>query len=273
MNIKSREERVQILRCLVEGASIRSTARITGSSPNTIMTLLKNVGYACSVYQDVYLRNLKCKYIQVDEVWSFVGSKAKNTPEEKKDVAGTVWLWTSLCPDTKLVPTWHLGTREADTAALFINDVASRMSGRITLASDGYRVYIDAVEDAFGDDVDYGQVVKNYKNDPQADKTKIGIFKERVTGNPDPKLISTSLIERQNLTVRMGNRRFTRKTNAFSKKIENHSHAMALHYMYYNFVRIHQTTRVTPAMAAGVSNKLWELGDIVDLLEWKFKIR
>lgn len=271
MNSKSKQERAAILRCLVEGNSIRSTSRITGASPTTIQKLLQDVGLACNVYQHVHLRQLPCKRLQVDEVWSFVGSKQKNTPKEKQDKAGTVWLWTSLCPDTKLVPAWFMGSREAHSAQYFIRDLASRMANRVQITSDGYPPYIDAIEYGFGDAADYARLVKKFRNDNEGEPI-VGILKERVAGNPDPEHVSTSLIERQNLTVRMSNRRFTRKTNAFSKKIENHVNAMALHYMYYNFVRIHQTLRVTPAMAAGITDRLWDLEDIVNLLEWKFSV-
>lgn len=232
MNVKSKHEKAQILHHLVEGVGVRATARLTNSAPNTVLKLLRDVGQACDVYQHAYLRKLKCKRIQVDEVWSFVYSKQKNTPPHKEGQAGTVWLWTSLCADTKLVPTWHLGTRESHSAQKFIHDLSRRMTNRVQITSDGYPPYIDAIENAFGDLADYGRVVKKFHNDNENDKV-VGSIKEKITGKPDPKHISTSLIERQNLTIRMSNRRFTRKTNAFSKKIENHSYAMALHYMYY----------------------------------------
>lgn len=271
MNIKSREERAKILRCLIEGSSVRSTSRITGAAPNTVLKLLKDVGLACEAYQHINLRKLKCKRIQVDEVHSFVYAKQKNVPDGKENEAGTVWLWTSMCADTKLVPTWYLGTREANSAKKFIHDLASRLKYRVQITSDGYPPYLDAIEFGFGGAVDYARMVKKFHNDNQNEHV-VGILKERVSGNPDPKHISTSMIERQNLTIRMCNRRFTRKTNAFSKKLDHHAYAMALHYMHYNFVRIHQTLRVTPAMEAGVTDHLWTLEDVVDLTEWRFEI-
>ena len=272
MNRKSKKERAQILNCLVEGNSIRSTVRLTGASKNTIVKLLAEVGEACSWYQDTHLRNLPCQRVQMDEIWSFVYSKQKNVPEGMEGEAGDVWTWTSICADTKLVPSWRVGSRDAETAQDFVADLASRMAGRIQLTSDGLTKYKDAVESAFGADVDYAMLVKIYGSSIEGQKRYspsqfVTSKKEAITGNPNIDHVSTSFVERQNLTMRMSMRRFTRLTNAFSKKIENHSHAIALHFMHYNFCRIHKTLRVTPAMAAGVSDKLWSLEDVVDMMD------
>lgn len=275
MNRKSTKERAQILNCLVEGNSIRSTVRLTGASKNTIVKLLADVGEACAWYQDKHLKNLPCTKIQVDEIWSFVYSKQKNVPEGKEGEAGDVWTWTAICADTKLVPSWRIGGRDAAIAHEFIADLASRMAGRIQLTSDGYRLYENAVEAAFGDDVDYAMLVKIYGETTEGQKRYspaecVGAKKTRMIGNPDLCCVSTSFAERQNLTMRMSMRRFTRLTNAFSKKVGNHAHAIALHFMNYNFCRIHKTLRVTPAMAAGVSEKLWSLEDVVDMMDAYF---
>lgn len=276
MNRKSTKERAQILNCLVEGNSIRSTVRLTGASKNTIVKLLAEVGEACAWYQDTHLKNLPCKRVQVDEIWSFVYSKQKNVPEGMEAEAGDVWTWTAICADTKLVPSWRIGGRDAAIAHEFIADLASRMAGRIQLTSDGYRLYENAVEAAFGDNVDYAMLVKLYGDTLEGQKRYspaacVGAKKTRMIGNPDLCCVSTSFAERQNLTMRMSMRRFTRLTNAFSKKVENHAHAIALHFMNYNFCRIHKTLRVTPAMAAGVCDKLWSLEDVVDMMDAYFE--
>lgn len=278
MNKKSVTERAQILRCLVEGNSIRSTVRITGASKNTITKLIVEVGEACAWYQDKHLVNLSCKRIQVDEIWSFVYSKQKNVPEGMEDEAGDIWTWTAIDAETKLVPSWLVGGRDVETANDFISDLATRLANRIQLTSDGHKTYVNAVETAFGDDVDYAMLVKIYGDTGEGQKRYspadcTGCLKNKVTGNPDEKHVSTSFVERQNLTMRMSMRRFTRLTNAFSKKVENHAHAVALHYMNYNFCRIHQTLRVSPAMAAGVSQTLWGLEDVVRMVDnyWKEK--
>jgi IS1 family transposase len=239
-------------------------------SINTVTKLLVDVGTACAEYQDKALRNLPCKRVQVDEIWSFVYAKAKNVPEDKRGEAGDVWTWTAICADTKLVPSFLVGGRDGGYAQEFIEDLSRRMASRIQLTSDGHRAYLEAVESAFGGNVDYAQLVKIYGATPQADTRYspaecIGAKKERVVGHPDPAHISTSFVERQNLTMRMSMRRFTRLTNAFSKKIENHTHAIALHFMYYNFGRIHKSLRVTPAMAARVSDHIWSLEEIAAL--------
>ncbi len=274
MNRLSVKKRAQILSCLVEGNSIRSTVRITGAAKNTVVKLLADVGRACSIYQSEHLRNLPCKNIQVDEIWSFCYSKQKNVPTDKRGLFGygDVWTWTALCADTKLVPCWHIGSRDAVAANIFIEDLASRLANRVQLTSDGYKPYLEAVERTFGNDIDYAMLVKLYGKSAESEKRYspadcVGTEKSTITGNPDKKKVSTSFVERQNLTMRMGMRRFTRLTNGFSKKVDNHEHAISLHFMYYNFVRIHKSLRVTPAMEAGVTDHLWTLEDIVQMAD------
>jgi len=246
---------------------------MTGVAKNTVAKLLVDLGTACAAYQDEHLRNLPCRRVQCDEIWSFVGAKQKNVSEEQMEVGwGDVWTCTAIDADTKLVPCWMVGQRGLATATEFIGDLASRLTHKVQLTTDGHRPYLEAVETAFGGDIDFAQLIKIYGSSGDAQTRYspgqcIGIESRAVTGNPDPKHISTSFVEGQNLTMRMSMRRFTRLTNAFSKKIENHMAAIALHFMYYNFARIHQTTRVTPAMAAGVTSKLWDVADIVALLE------
>jgi IS1 family transposase len=274
MNKLPLEKRAQILGMMVEGMALRAISRLTGASKNTIATLLVDAGRACSDYQDRALRKLPCKRVQVDEIWSFVGMKQKNVPQAKRGQLGygDVWTWTAIDADTKLVPSWFVGGRDAEHASAFINDLARRMANRIQLTSDGWRAYRDAVHDAFLDEIDYAQLVKIYGGAPEAQKRYsppmcIGAERHAVKGNPDPDHISTSYVERNNLNIRMGLRRFTRLTNAFSKKIENHIHALSIYFMHYNSVRIHQTTRVTPAMAAGVTNKLWDMMNLVRMID------
>ena len=259
----------------MEGNSIRATVRMTGASKNTIAKLLVELGTACSRYMDEHLRNLKCQRLQVDEIWSFVGCKQKNVTIEKIErdgICGDIWTWIAIDADTKLVPSFVIGQRDPTTARDFMEDLASRLATRVQLTSDGLKAYLTAVNKAFGNDIDYAMLVKIYGNTEEGQKRYspaecIGCEQRRVKGNPDPKHISTSYVERQNLTVRMQNRRFTRLTNAFSKKIENHAASLAIHYMHYNFVRIHQTLRVTPAMAAGVTDRLWSIADLVKLVK------
>jgi len=275
MNKLDAAARAQILHLLCEGSSIRAIGRLTGASKNTVIKLVVDAGKAASWYQDRVFRNLTCKRIQVDEIWNFVYAKKKNVPTAKAAPAdaGDVWTWTAIDADTKLMPSWFVGGRDSDSAIIFMDDLASRLANRVQLTSDGHRAYLEAVEGAFGADVDYAQLVKLYGPTSESAKGRyspaecIGARKERIEGSPDPKHISTSFSERSNLTIRMHTRRFTRLTNAFSKKVENHAHAVALHMMYYNFVRMHQTLRMTPAMAAGVTKRLWEMSDIVDALE------
>ncbi len=272
MNKLSIQKRAQIIGMLVEGNSLRSTSRMADCSINTVTKLLVDVGTACSEYQDKTLRNLPCKRIQCDEIWSFVYSKQKNVPEGMENDAGDIWTWTAICADTKLVPSWMVGSRTIKTAALFVDDLAGRLSNRVQLSTDGNRMYLDAIDDAFAGDIDYAMLIKVYGT--SGDSGGSGRFspaqftsatKEAIVGNPEEKHISTSFVERQNLTMRMSMRRFTRLTNAFSKKAENHAHAVALHFMYYNFGRIHKTLRVTPAMEAGISDHVWSLEEIASL--------
>jgi IS1 family transposase len=274
MNRMDAARRAQVIRCLVEGNSIRATVRMTGASKNTITKLLVEVGSACAVYQDRAFRNLRLKRIQCDEIWSFCYAKDKNLPAGKQETFGygSVWTWTAIDAETKLVPCWMIGPRDAESAKEFMNDLASRLATRVQLTTDGHRPYLEAVEGAFGSEVDYAMLVKLYGADQEGETRYspaacLGARKDVISGTPDKKHISTSYVERQNLTMRMHMRRFTRLTNAFSKKLENHIAAISLHFMYYNFVRIHQTLRVSPAMAAGVTSRIWDVDDIVRVLE------
>ena len=265
-------KRAAILGMLAEGTSLRSASRLADVSINTVSKLLVDVGAACQGYQHNTLRSLRCNRIQCDEIWAFVYAKDKNIPAEKQGRFGygSVWTWTALDADSKLVVSWLIGTRDADCAAQFMCDLASRMVNRVQLTTDGHKAYLIGVEEAFGADVDYSQLVKLYGETPEAETRYspgdcIGCKRQPITGNPDPLHVSTSFVERQNLTMRMSIRRFTRLTNAFSKKLENHAAAVALHFMHYNFARIHKTLRVTPAMEAGVSDHVWDLEEIADL--------
>lgn len=273
MNKTSTEKRAQILRCLVEGNSIRATCRLTGAAKGTVTKLLCDAGRACSEYQDKAFVNLGCKRVQCDEIWSFVGAKEKNcSAEMKAKGAGDVWTWTALDAETKLIPCWFVGNRDAGCAYHFIHDLKARLANRVQLTTDGHRAYLSAVEDAFGAEVDYAMLQKVYGAAPEGPQVRyspavcMGARKAVITGAPDFDHISTSYVERANLSMRMGNRRFTRLTNGFSKKVENHEHALALYFMFYNFARIHQTLRVTPAMEAGVSDHVWEMEEIVSLI-------
>jgi len=274
MNRLTTEKRVAVISALVEGCSIRATVRMTGVSKNTVTKLLVDMGKACSDYQDEVLRDLPCRRVQLDEIWSFCYSKSKNVPEEKHGQFGygDVWTWTAICADTKLVPSWFVGNRDGASAAEFVNDLASRLKHRIQLTTDGHKPYLEAVENAFGSEVDYAMLIKIYGSEPEAEKRYspakcVGADKHVVSGHPERKHVSTSYVERQNLTMRMQMRRFTRLTNAFSKKVENHAHAIALHFMHYNFARLHQTLKSTPAMRAGVTDHLWSVEEIVGLLK------
>jgi IS1 family transposase len=272
-NILSNEKRAQIINCLVEGNSVRATVRLTGAAKNTVAKLLVEIGRACSDYQDKAFVNLPCKRIQCDEVWSFVGAKEKNTTDDTKAKGwGDCWTWTAICSDTKLIPCWFVGRRDAGAAYHFMHDLAARLAHRVQLTTDGHQPYLRAVEDAFGDDIDYAQLVKIYGEAPKTEARYspaqcMGARKAVITGAPQHSHISTSHVERSNLTLRMGNRRFTRLTNAFSKKVENHEAMLALFFFYYNFCKVHQTLRCTPAMQAGITSKVWELSDMVALLD------
>jgi IS1 family transposase len=276
MNKLTPYKRIAVLRCLCEGTSVNSTVRLTGVSKPTILKLLAAVGVVCLEYQDRVFRNLSCQRLQLDEIWSFCYAKQANVPEKMRGVFGygDVWTWTAIDAQTKLVPCWVVGLRTADFAQAFIADLKSRLKDRAQLTSDGLKLYVTAVSDNFGTEVDFAQLEKYYGTPEKIQPGKlypvsecIGSRKVERIGNPDRKHISTSFVERQNLTMRMVMRRFTRSTNAFSKKIENHVHAISLYFMYYNFCRIHQTLRITPAMAAGVTSRLWDLEDVVSLLE------
>ena len=276
MNKLSIEQRAQILTMLVEGNSMRSVSRIANVSINTVTKLLVDAGIVCAEYQAEHLVNLNSKRVQCDEIWSFCYSKEKNVAPEDKGMLGygDVYTWTAIDADSKLAISWLVGRRDYEYAEAFISDLASRLSERVQLTSDGYGCYINAVEKAFGGAIDYAMLVKIYGDDSNAQKRYtpapfINAEKRTMAGNPDVKHISTSFVERQNLTMRMGMRRFTRLTNGFSKKIDNLAHAVALHFMHYNFVRIHKTLKTTPALEAGVTSKLWSMIDIVALIDAK----
>jgi IS1 family transposase len=280
VNRLSTESRTRILAALCEGASINATSRQTGASKVTILKLLAEVGTACLDYQRNTLVNLPCTKIQADEVWSFVSCKEKRVPRGEKGMGrGDAWTWTAICADTKLVPCWHVGRRDADAAAYFMEDLASRLANRVQLTTDGLNKYLVAVENAFGwNGIDYAMLVKIYGQSPEGQRrysppVLLSTEKEWIMGDPDEKHVSTSYAERQNLSMRMNIRRLTRLTNGFSKKIENHVHAMALWFMYYNFCRKHETLtkaaggiHTTPAMAAGVSDHVWKIEEIISLL-------
>lgn len=275
MNRLSKDKRVQVVAALVEGNSIRSTVRMTGVAKGTVLKLLADLGAACSEYQQQTLVNLHCKRIQCDEIWSFCYAKEKNVPEHMKGRPGVgdVWTWTAMDADSKLVISWLVGERDAGYAAEFINDLAARLATRVQLTTDGLKVYLEAIEGAFGADVDFAQLVKLFGETPEQQQKRYsppqctGCQKHRIEGQPDPRHVSTSFVERQNLTMRMSMRRFTRLTNAFSKKVENLEAAVALHFMWYNFGRVHQTLRVTPVMQAGIADHVWTLEEIVGLLD------
>jgi IS1 family transposase len=248
MNRLSIEEKVRVVACLVEGNSLCATTRMTGTHRGAIQKLLVDLGAACSAYQDKVFRNLKLTRIQCDEIWAFIGCKEKNTTAEQRAHGwGDVWTWTALDAKTKLVPCWYIGDRHGGSAYHFMHDLKGRLANRVQLTTDGHKAYLNAVEDAFGTEIDYAMLNKIYGPAPNAH-------------------ISTSFTERQNLTMRMSMRRFTRLTNAFSKKVENHEAAVALHFMHYNFARVHQTLRVTPAMEAGIADHVWTIEEIVRLL-------
>jgi IS1 family transposase len=274
MNKLPSEKRAQVLQMMAEGIALRAITRLTGISRTTLQKLLEDAGQAFSDYQDRTLVNLSCKRIQVDEAWSFCYAKQKNVAAAKAapEGAGDIWTWVGLDADTKLVASFYVGARDSYAAMIFMDDLARRLANRVQLTSDGHRPYLEAVEGAFGGDIDYAMLVKIYGAAPEGQRRYspaicTGARKHRIEGKPDPKHISTSFSERQNLNIRMGNRRMTRLTNAFSKKAENHAHMMAIYFMHYNFVRIHQTLKITPAMAAGVTPKLWEMSDMVAVLE------
>ncbi|HXJ96147.1 MAG TPA: IS1 family transposase [Terriglobia bacterium] len=265
MNTLPIERKAQVIAALVEGNSIRSIERMTGIAKHTILKLIKDVGSACADYQDRTLRNLKCKRIQCDEIWQFCYAKEKNVPADKKGKFGygDVWTWVGIDADTKLVPAFMTGNRDAQSAKMFIDDLASRLAHRVQLTTDGLKVYLEAVEGAFGADIDYAMLIKNYESSQEETRYSPAVCtsceRKSIMGQPDADHISTSYVERQNLTMRMSMRRFTRLTNGFSKKVENHAYSVAIHYMHYNFCRIHKTLRVTPAMEAGLTTTVWTI--------------
>lgn len=274
MNRLSTEKRAAIVRALCEGCSIRATVRMTGASKNTITKLIVELGEACSAFQNNAIRNITAKRVQADEIWSFVYARRDNVPEEKKGVFGfgDVWTWTAIDADSKLMLSWYVGKRDAESAVAIMQDVASRLANRVQLTTDGLKVYLQAVDAAFDGDIDYATIHKIYGSDKNAEKRYappvcLSCDTHTVTGNPDAGHISTSYVERANLTMRMGMRRFTRLTNAFSKKVENHAAMLSLYFMFYNFGRVHQTLRVTPAMEAKLTDHVWSVEEIVALVE------
>ena len=276
MNRLPIEERARILGCLVEGNSIRATCRMTGAAKGTVIKLLADVGEACKAYHDKHVRNLQSKRVQCDEIWSFCYAKQKNVPADYAGVFGfgDVWTWTALDSDSKLMVSYSVAGRDATSANNFVRDLAGRLANRVQLTTDAYRMYLVAVDNAFGGYIDYAMLDKIYST-PKGKESATryspgeccGTVKRRISGNPDRKEISTSHVERQNLTMRMSMRRFTRLTNAFSKKVENLGHAVALHFMFYNYARIHQSLRVTPAMEAGLTDHVWSLEEIAALAD------
>jgi IS1 family transposase len=275
MNYLPTSKRVQIVNLLVEGMSMRAAARVADVSINTVTKLLADVGEACAEYQDKKMRKLNCKRVQCDEIWSFVGCKEKNLTPELKGVSGhgDVYTWTAIDADTKLMPCWHVGTRGAESAKIFIDDLADRLAHRVQLTTDGHGAYLSAISDAFNNHIDYAMLVKTYGDSPAREASRkyspsvfTGSRTSVVSGYPDEEHISTSYVERANLTMRMHMRRFTRLTNAFSKKVENHMHAVALHFMFYNFARIHKSLRVTPAMQASIADHVWTIEEIARLI-------
>ena len=275
MNKLSTTKRVAVVAALVEGCSIRSTARMTDVSKPTILKLLADLGAACTLFHDRTVRDLRCRRVECDEIWQFCYAKAKNVPEAKQGHFGygDVWTWTAIDADSKLVPSWLVGTRDAGAAYTFMMDVASRLRNRVQLTTDGHTPYLSAVEDAFGSDIDYATLIKIYGSPDTEGQRRyspaqcLDCAGKVISGDPNRKHISTSYVERHNLTMRMSMRRFTRLTNGFSKKIENHAHAIALYMVHYNFARIHRSLRVTPAIEAGIAGHVWSLEEIVDLLE------
>ena len=275
MNRLGISDRVRIVSSLVEGNSIRSTCRMTGAAKGTVLKLLADLGTVCAAYHDENVRGVASKRVQCDEIWSFCYGKEKNVTEEQKaNGAGSLWTWTALDADSKLIVSYLCGGRDASYAMAFMKDVASRLTTRVQITTDGHKAYAEAVEGAFGMDVDYAMLIKLYGNPAQLDTRYspgvcIGTEMVHVFGSPDPKHVSTSYVERQNLTMRMSMRRFTRLTNAFSKKVENHEYMLAIYFMYYNFCRIHKTLRVTPAMEAGVAHHVWKIEELVGLMKPK----
>jgi IS1 family transposase len=276
MNKLRLETRVQILSMLCEGSSMRSISRVADVSINTVSKLLVDAGKACAAFHDEKVRGVKARRVQVDEIWSFTYAKQKNVATAKRqDLAyGDTWTWTAIEADSKLLISWLVGGRDGDYAMGFMDDLRSRLANRVQLTSDGHRAYLEAVEGAFGADIDYAMLVKIYGSAPDGAQGRyspgecIGAVKHRIEGNPDPKHVSTSYAERQNLTMRMQMRRFTRLTNAFSKKFENHMHMVALYTVWYNYVKQHKSLKgLSPAMAAALSDTLWSMTDLAEMIE------
>ncbi len=270
MNRLGRQKQAQIIAALIEGNSIRATARMAGVSKDTVLKLQVETGYASADYQDRTFHGLTCKRVQCDEVWAFCYAKQRNVPAEKqgKFGYGDVWTWTAIDADTRLIPSFTVGNRDAASARILIDDLGSRLKNRIQLTTDGLKVYVEAVEGAFGCEIDYAMLVKTYESSQEEARYSPAMCtsceRKPVMGRPDPKHISTSFVERSNLSMRMGNRRFTRLTNAFSKKVENHAAAVALYFMHYNFCRVHRTLRVTPAMEAGLTDHVWTIEEFLE---------
>src|ERR1035437_2313507 len=277
MNRLSTEKRVQVVAALVEGSSINSIVRMTGVAKHTILNLLEDMGCACAAYHHHNVRRLRVRRLQCDEIWAFIGAKQKNaSPEKKAEGWGDAWTWTAIDADTKLCVSYLVGGRTTGWATDFMLDCRERIVGEPQITTDAHKPYLKAVEEAFGGYADYAMLHKIYgaSNEPEtrySPATCIGCDMKTVSGDPDPAHVSTSYVERQNLTMRMSMRRFTRLTNGFSKKLENHGHAVALHFMHYNFVRVHKTLRVTPAMEAGLTSHVWSMEELVSLLETKLK--
>jgi len=275
MNNLTHDQRCAVIRCLVEGCSIRSTVRITGVAKNTIQKLTRELGEACLEYQDKTLRLLKCKRLECDEVWNFCYAKDKNLPDAMRGQpgVGSIWTWTALCADSKLIVSWRIGNRDAANAWAFISDVSDRLLNRVQMTTDGNRLYLEPIENYMGGMVDYAQLIKRFGNEEPDTKYSpgkcLGTEKRQIDGTPDERLISTSYAERQNLNIRMGNRRYTRLTNAFSKKAEMLAYSIAITFCYHNFVRVHQTLKTTPAVAAGIADRKWKIDDMVRLVPEK----
>ena len=274
MNKLTPEKRAQALQMMAEGISLRAMTRLTGVSRTTLIKLLEVAGQAFAEYMDRTLMNLPCKGLQLDEVWAFCYAKQKNVPTAKAapEGAGDIWTWVALDADTKLAASFYVGARDGAAALDFVSDLAPRLANRVQITTDGHKAYVEAIEESFGADVDYAQLIKVYGAPADGEKRYspvecISCYGQRVEGRPDARYVSTSYVERQNLNIRMGNHRMTRLTNAFSKKAVNHAHMMAIYFMHYNFVRIHKTLKITPAMAANVTPKLWEMSDMVAVLE------
>lgn len=280
MNQTNRDKRIQIVKALVEGNSINSTSRMTGSAKNTILKLLTELGAACTEFQDLIMRDLPCQRLQCDEIWSFCYAKEKNVPKHKAGEFGygDVWTWTAICADTKLIPHWFVSTRDAVSAMIFMKQLAARLASPVQITTDGHKPYVQAVAAAFGTNIDFAMLQKQYGGTMDDERRYspavcTGTLTKVISGSPDPAHVNTSFIERSNLTLRMSQRRFTRLTNAHSKKIQNHEAAIALHMAHYNFCRVHSSLKMTPAQAAGIADHAWSVGELIDLLDKRPKTK